>query len=81
MLRLAIWLPRRPHSQHVGWAVYEIGIWKGCSTATMRPYFGENTKDKKFPHLLIQLNKALDVQVRTVEQVRAVISQVRHRDL
>jgi len=29
----------------------------------MRPYFGENTKDGKFLHLLIQLNKALDVQV------------------
>jgi hypothetical protein len=27
----------------------------------MRPYFGENPKDGKFPHLLIQLNKALDV--------------------
>jgi hypothetical protein len=47
----------------------------------MRPYFGENTKDGKFPQLLIQLNKALDVQVRSAEQVRAVISQVRHRDL
>ncbi len=32
------------------------------ATAAMRPYFGENTKDGKFPHLLIQLNKALDVQ-------------------
>jgi hypothetical protein len=46
----------------------------------MRPYFGENTKDGKFPHLLIQFNKALDVQVRSAEQVRAIISQVRHRD-
>jgi hypothetical protein len=46
----------------------------------MRPYFGENTKDGKFPHLLIQSNKALDVQVRSAEQMRAVISQVRHRD-
>jgi hypothetical protein len=35
------------------------------ATAAMRPYFGENTKDGKFPHLLIQLNKALDVQVRS----------------
>jgi hypothetical protein len=43
-------------------------------------YFGENTNGK-FPHLLIQLNKALDVQVRSAEEVRAVISQVRHRDL
>ena len=51
------------------------------ATAAMRPYFGENTKDGKFPHLLIQLNKALDVQVRSAEEVRAVISQVRHRDL
>ena len=25
------------------------------ATATMRPYFGENTKDGKFPHLLIHL--------------------------
>ena len=50
------------------------------ATTAMRPYLGENTKDGKFPHLLIQLNKALDVQVRTAEQVRAVISQVRHRD-
>jgi hypothetical protein len=47
----------------------------------MRSYFGENPKDRKFPHLLIQLNKALDVQVRSAEEVRAVISQVRHRDL
>jgi hypothetical protein len=46
----------------------------------MRPYFGETTKDEKFPHLLLQLNKALDVQVRSAEEVRAVISQVRHRD-
>ena len=46
----------------------------------MRPYFGQNAKDGKFPHLLIQLNKALDVQVRSAEEVRAVISQVRHRD-
>ena len=36
--------------------------------------------DGKFPHLLIQLNKALDVQVRSAEEVHAVISQVRHRD-
>ena len=50
------------------------------ATAAMKPYFGENTKDGKFPHLLIQLNKALDVQVRSAEQVRAVISLVRHRD-
>ena len=52
------------------------------ATAAMRPYFyfGKNTKDGKFPHLLIQLNKALDVQVRSAEDVRAVISQVRHRD-
>jgi hypothetical protein len=50
------------------------------ATAAMRPYFGENTKDGKFPHLLIQLNKALDVQVPSAEQVRAVISQVRHRN-
>jgi hypothetical protein len=46
----------------------------------MRPYLGENTKDRKVPHLLIQLNKALDVQVRSAEEVRAVISQVPHRD-
>jgi hypothetical protein len=32
------------------------------ATTAMRPYFGENTKHGKFPHLLIQLNKALDVQ-------------------
>jgi tetratricopeptide (TPR) repeat protein len=44
------------------------------------PYFGENTKDGKFPHLLVQLDKALDVQVRGAEEVRAVIFQVRHRD-
>ena len=50
------------------------------ATAAMRPYFGESTKDGKFPHLLIQLNKALDVQVRSAEQVREVISQVRHQD-
>jgi hypothetical protein len=50
------------------------------ATAAMRPYFGGSTKDGKFPHLLIQLNKALDVQVRSAGQVRAVISQVRHRD-
>jgi hypothetical protein len=50
------------------------------ATAAMRPYFGENAKDGKFPHLLIQLNKALDVQVRSAEQVREVISQARHRD-
>jgi hypothetical protein len=25
------------------------------ATSAMRPYFGENTKDGKFPHLLIQL--------------------------
>ena len=50
------------------------------ATSAMRPYFGENTKDGKFPHLLIQFNKALDVQVRSAEQVRAIISQVRHRD-
>ena len=50
------------------------------ATTAMRPYFGESTKDGKFPHLLIQLNKALDVQVRSAEEVRAVISQVRHRD-
>jgi hypothetical protein len=31
------------------------------ATSAMRPYFGENPKDGKFPHLLIQLNKALDV--------------------
>jgi hypothetical protein len=47
----------------------------------MSPYFGGDTKDRKFPHLLIQLNKALDVQVRNAEQVRAVMAQVRHRDL
>jgi hypothetical protein len=46
----------------------------------MRPYFGESTKDGKFPHLLIQLNKALDVQVRSVEEVRTVMAQVRHLD-
>src|ERR1700730_8729874 len=46
----------------------------------MRPYFGENTKDGKFPHLLIQLNKALDVQVRSAEEVRAAISHGRRRD-
>ena len=46
----------------------------------MRPYFGENTKDGKYPHLLIQLNKALDVHVRTAEQVLEVIYKVRHRD-
>jgi HEAT repeat protein len=50
------------------------------ATAAMGPYFGENPKDEKFPHLLPQLNKALDVQVRSAEQVRAVISQVCHRD-
>ncbi len=50
------------------------------ATAAMRPHFGESTKDGKFPHLLIQLNKALDVQVHSAEEVRAVISQVRHRD-
>jgi len=49
------------------------------ATAAMRPCFGENTKDGKFPHLLIQLNEALDVQVRSAEEVRAVISQVRLR--
>ena len=38
------------------------------ATAAMRPYFGENTKDGKFPHLLIQLNKALDVQVQSEER-------------
>jgi hypothetical protein len=37
----------------------------------MRPYFGENTKDGKFPHLLIQLNKALDVQVRSAATIWA----------
>ncbi len=42
--------------------------------------FGQNTKDGKFLHLLIQLNKALDVQVRSGEEVRPIISQVRHRD-
>jgi len=36
------------------------------ATAAMRPYFGENTKDGKFGILLIQLNKTLDVQVRSV---------------
>jgi len=50
------------------------------ATTAMRPYFGQNAKDGKFPHLLLQLNKALDVQVGTAEEVRAVISQVRHRD-
>jgi len=50
------------------------------ATAAMRPYFGESAKDRKFPHLLLQLNKALDVQVRSAEQVRAVIFQVHHRD-
>jgi hypothetical protein len=50
------------------------------ATAAMRPYFGENTKDGNFPHLLIQLNKALDVQVRSAEEVRVAISQVRHQD-
>jgi hypothetical protein len=50
------------------------------ATAANETYFGENTKDGKFPHLLIQSNKALDVQVRSAEQMRAVISQVRHRD-
>jgi len=48
--------------------------------AAMRPYFGENAKDGKIPHLLIQLNKALGVHVWSAEEVRAVISQVRHRD-
>jgi hypothetical protein len=47
------------------------------ATAAMRPYFGENTKNGKFRHLLIQLNKALDVQVRTAEQMRAIVCQVR----
>jgi hypothetical protein len=31
------------------------------ATTAMRPYFGQNEKDEKFPHLLLQLNKALDV--------------------
>jgi len=50
------------------------------ATAAMRPYFGQNASDGKFPHLLLQLNKALDVQVRTAEEVRALISQIRYRD-
>jgi hypothetical protein len=50
------------------------------ATAAMRPYFGENAQGGKFLHLLIQLNKALDVQVRSAEEVPAVISQVSHRD-
>jgi hypothetical protein len=41
------------------------------ATTALRPYFGENKKDGKFPHLLIQLNKALDVQVRTAALARA----------
>ena len=43
------------------------------ATTALRPYFGENTKDGKFPHLLIQLNKALDVQVRSSEEVRVLL--------
>jgi len=50
------------------------------ATAAMRPYFGQNAQNGKFPHLLLQLNKALDVQVRSAEEVRAVISQIRYRD-
>ena len=50
------------------------------ATAAMRPYFGQNAQDGKFPHLLLQLNKALDVQVRSAEEVRAVISQIHYRD-
>ncbi len=50
------------------------------ATTALRPYFSENTKDGKFSNFLIQLNKALDVQVRSPEEVRAVISQVRHRE-
>jgi hypothetical protein len=50
------------------------------TTAAMSPYFGENTKDGKFPHLLIPLNKALAFRCASAEEVRPVISQVRHRD-
>jgi hypothetical protein len=26
----------------------------------MRPYFGENTKDRKFPHLLIPIEQSIE---------------------
>jgi len=42
--------------------------------------FWKNMKEGRFPHLPIQLNKAPDVEVRSSEEVWAVISQVRDRE-
>jgi hypothetical protein len=50
------------------------------ATAAMRPYFGEKYEGRKISAFADPIEQGIDVQVRSAEEVRTVIFQVRHHD-